>query len=44
MVFDVDGYAPTETAHPYHTAYIIGEDGYFKYVSLGEAPKCWLAS
>ncbi|KAL1223428.1 F-box/kelch-repeat protein [Cardamine amara subsp. amara] len=38
VVFDVDGYAPTKTGHPHHTAFIMGDDGYFKYVSLGEAP------
>ncbi|CAL9220901.1 unnamed protein product, partial [Arabidopsis halleri] len=40
VVFDVDGYRDTETAR-YHTAFIIGDDGYFKSVSLGEAPNVY---
>lgn len=36
MVFDLDGVEPTETCR-YQTAHIIGEDGYFKSVNLGEA-------
>ncbi|CAL9216365.1 unnamed protein product [Arabidopsis halleri] len=40
VVFDIDGYLSTgiKTVR-YHTAFIIGEDGYFKSVSLGVAPK-----
>ncbi|XP_010462910.2 PREDICTED: F-box/kelch-repeat protein At1g24800-like [Camelina sativa] len=40
VVFDIDGYLPRgpKTVR-YHTAFIIGEDGYFKSVSLGVAPK-----
>ncbi|CAL9215893.1 unnamed protein product [Arabidopsis halleri] len=39
VVFDVDGYIYIRTkATRYNTAFIIGEDGYSKSVSLGEAP------
>ncbi|CAA7034959.1 unnamed protein product [Microthlaspi erraticum] len=36
VVFDLDGYLPNKTPR-YHTAFVAGEDGYFKSVSLGEA-------
>ncbi|XP_010499061.1 PREDICTED: F-box/kelch-repeat protein At1g24800-like [Camelina sativa] len=42
VVFDIDGYLPTLPTLPervrYHTAFISGEDGYFKPVTLGVAP------
>ncbi|XP_019091238.1 PREDICTED: F-box/kelch-repeat protein At1g24800-like isoform X1 [Camelina sativa] len=42
VVFDIDGYLPTLPTLPervrYHTAFISGQDGYFKPVSLGVAP------
>uniref|UniRef100_A0A1J3INQ9 F-box/kelch-repeat protein n=1 Tax=Noccaea caerulescens TaxID=107243 RepID=A0A1J3INQ9_NOCCA len=41
VVFDVDGFLPTENPR-YHTALIIGEEGYFKSVSLGEAPNIFV--
>ncbi|XP_010451423.1 PREDICTED: putative F-box protein At4g17200 [Camelina sativa] len=37
VVFDLDRYRRFEI-HRYQTAYIIGEDGYFKIVNLREAP------
>lgn len=36
-IFDVDGYEPIKTGR-YYTAFIIGDDGYFKSVSFGESP------
>ncbi|XP_010481243.1 PREDICTED: F-box/kelch-repeat protein At1g24800-like [Camelina sativa] len=41
VVFDVDGFLHTESAR-YHTAFIIGDDGFFKSVSLGEAPNVYV--
>ncbi|CAA7023637.1 unnamed protein product [Microthlaspi erraticum] len=41
VVFDVDGFLHTEESPRYHTAFVIGEDGYFKTVSLGEAPNIY---
>ncbi|EOA32007.1 hypothetical protein CARUB_v10015248mg [Capsella rubella] len=37
VVFDLDGYKPTETCR-YQSAHIIGQDGYFKSVNFREAP------
>ncbi|CAA7044438.1 unnamed protein product [Microthlaspi erraticum] len=38
VVFDLDSYHPPTRTTRYHTAFIHGEDGYLKSVSLGEAP------
>ncbi|XP_010462936.2 PREDICTED: F-box/kelch-repeat protein At1g24800-like [Camelina sativa] len=40
VVFDIDGYLSRgPNTVRYHTAFIIGEDGYFKSLSLGVAPR-----
>ncbi|XP_019096643.1 PREDICTED: F-box/kelch-repeat protein At1g24800-like [Camelina sativa] len=41
VVFELDGSLPSETPR-YHTAFIIGDDGFFKTVSLGEAPNVYV--
>lgn len=45
VVFDMDGYdfcfELVTTTDYYHTAFIIGDDGYYKTVSLGVAPNTW---
>ncbi|CAA7048274.1 unnamed protein product [Microthlaspi erraticum] len=38
VVFDVDGYEWTPETCRYQTAYVFGQDGYFKAVNIGEAP------
>ncbi|ESQ29239.1 hypothetical protein EUTSA_v10024142mg [Eutrema salsugineum] len=40
VVFDLDSNdEPTETCRRYQTAHIIGDDGYFKSVNIGEVPQ-----